>query len=112
MKRRSRGPLIGGLAWAMMATLGGMEALPDRNPAGADRTASAQAEDGLLSRLGNAARDLVNGGPRRAKPEVVAAGLARNEKSPTPVGCGDRCGTKKGAHRRYGRRAGRRQTEV
>ncbi|MBM0237950.1 hypothetical protein JNW88_13765 [Micromonospora sp. ATA32] len=83
MKRRSRGPLIGGLVLAMVATLGGMEVLPDRSPDSGDRTASAANEDeGVLSRLGGAARELVDGGPRKAKPEVVSAGLSLSEKPP------------------------------
>ncbi|GAA4572708.1 hypothetical protein GCM10023176_36200 [Micromonospora coerulea] len=83
MKRRSRGPLIGGLVLAMVATLGGMEVLPDRNPDSGDRTASAAKKDeGLLSRLGGAARQLVDGGPGKAKPEVVSAGLSLSEKPP------------------------------
>lgn len=81
MKRRSRGPLIGGLALAMVATLGGMEVLPDRNPARTEHAASAKDDEGgLLSRLGDAARELVNGGRGKAKPEVISAGLARDEK--------------------------------
>ncbi|WP_445319867.1 golvesin C-terminal-like domain-containing protein [Micromonospora sp. ZYX-F-536] len=82
MKRRSRGPLIGGLALAMVATLGGMEVLPDRTPQRTDQVAEAKDDEGLLSRLGGAARQLVNGGPRGAEPEVVSAGLSLSEQPP------------------------------
>ncbi|MBQ0901308.1 DNRLRE domain-containing protein [Micromonospora sp. U21] len=81
MKKKARGPLIGGLVLAMVATLGGMEVLPDQDPQRAGQAASAE-DEGLLSRLGNAARGLVDGGPRKAKPEVVSAGLAVHEKPP------------------------------
>ncbi|MET7818024.1 DNRLRE domain-containing protein [Micromonospora zamorensis] len=82
MKRRSRGPLIGGLALVMVATLGGMEVLPDRTPERTDQVAEAKDDQGLLSRLGGAARQLVNGGPGGAEPEVVSAGLSVNEQPP------------------------------
>ncbi|MCW3840636.1 DNRLRE domain-containing protein, partial [Micromonospora yasonensis] len=82
MKRPSRRPLIGGLALAVVATLGGVAVLPDRDPAGAGQAAQSAKKDdgGLLSRLGDAARGLVDGGGHRAKPEVVSAGLFREEK--------------------------------
>ncbi|MFJ8582046.1 DNRLRE domain-containing protein [Micromonospora sp. NPDC093277] len=81
MRRSSRGPLIGGLALAMVATLGGAAVLPDRNPAANGQAAESAKDDrGLLNRLGDAARGLVDGGSHRAKPEVVSAGLFRNEK--------------------------------
>ncbi|MGN9892070.1 golvesin C-terminal-like domain-containing protein [Micromonospora sp. L31] len=71
---------------ALVATLGGMEALPGRQPdqrlADADLTAGAPEDEGLFSKLGNAARDMVDGGPRKARPEAVSAGLAVNEKPP------------------------------
>ncbi|MEV4481857.1 DNRLRE domain-containing protein [Micromonospora coxensis] len=87
MKRRSRGPLIGGLVLALVATLSGMEALPGEQPdqrlKDADQAANAAEDDGFLQRMGNAAREMVGGGgPGRAKPEVVSAGLAVSEKPP------------------------------
>ncbi|WP_262285999.1 DNRLRE domain-containing protein [Micromonospora sp. MA102] len=77
MKRRSRGPLIGGLALALVATLGGSQVLLDRSAAG-----TTEADGGLLDRLGDAARGLVDGGQGRTKPEVVSAGLSLSEKPP------------------------------
>ncbi|MEV4764361.1 DNRLRE domain-containing protein [Micromonospora chokoriensis] len=83
MKKRLRGPLIGGLALALVATLGGTEVLSDRQPDSADRAASAVEDDGFLSRVGKAADNLVGGsGSGRAKPEVISAGLAVQEKPP------------------------------
>ncbi|MEV1154938.1 DNRLRE domain-containing protein [Micromonospora chokoriensis] len=83
MKKRLRGPLIGGLALALVATLGGTEVLSDRQPDSADRAASAAEDDGFLSRVGKAADNLVGGsGSGRAKPEVISAGLAVQEKPP------------------------------
>ncbi|MET8361700.1 DNRLRE domain-containing protein [Micromonospora sp. NPDC005171] len=58
-----------------------MEVLPDQDPQRADQAAGAE-DEGLLSRLGRAAGGLVDGGPRKAKPEVISAGLAVNEKPP------------------------------
>ncbi|MFR9779161.1 hypothetical protein ACL02O_24290, partial [Micromonospora sp. MS34] len=85
MKRRARGPLIGGLALAMVATLGGTASLTDQDPARTGQVAgdTKDAAGGLLSRLGDAARGLVNGGSGRAAPEIINAGLARDEK-PVP----------------------------
>ncbi|MBG6106099.1 MULTISPECIES: DNRLRE domain-containing protein [Micromonospora] len=83
MKKKLRGPLIGGLALALVATLGGMEVLPDQQPDSADRAASAAEDDGFLSRIGKAADNLVGGsGSGRAKPEAVSAALAVQEKPP------------------------------
>ncbi|MGC4747629.1 hypothetical protein ACLQ28_18535 [Micromonospora sp. DT201] len=60
-----------------------MEVLPDQQPDSADRAASAAEDDGFLSRIGKAAENLVGGsGSNRAKPEVVSAGLAVQEKPP------------------------------
>ncbi|MGK5441503.1 DNRLRE domain-containing protein [Micromonospora sp. URMC 105] len=68
---------------ALVATLGGMEALPDDEPGTATvPTATATEEEGFLSKLGSAARGLVDPGPRKARPEVVGAGLAMSEKPP------------------------------
>ncbi|SCL51147.1 hypothetical protein [Micromonospora eburnea] len=82
MKGRSRGLLIGGLVVAMVATLGGMEALPGRDSGRADQAAGGDKDEsgGLLSRLGDAARGLADGGEGRARPEVVGAGLFQAEK--------------------------------
>jgi RHS repeat-associated protein len=67
----------------MVATLGGMEVLPDRHSDTSEPAASAAKQDeGLPSRLGGAARQLVDGGPGRAKPEVVSAGLSLSEQPP------------------------------
>ncbi|MGI5519790.1 DNRLRE domain-containing protein [Micromonospora sp. CA-259024] len=86
MKKRMRGPLIGGLALALVATLGGMEVLPDQHPNAtdrADRTASAAEDEGFLSRVGKAAESLVGGGGSdRARPEAISAALAVHEKPP------------------------------
>lgn len=72
-----------GLALALVATLGGTEVLSDRQPDSADRAASAAEDDGFLSRVGKAADNLVGGsGSGRAKPEVISAGLAVQEKPP------------------------------
>ncbi|WP_158074084.1 golvesin C-terminal-like domain-containing protein [Micromonospora sp. CB01531] len=60
-----------------------MEVLPDRSPDRTDRAAdTSNADSGLIARLGDAARALVDGGPGRAKPEVISAGLAQSEKPP------------------------------
>ncbi|MFE9653200.1 DNRLRE domain-containing protein [Micromonospora sp. NPDC006431] len=64
-----------------------MEALSGRDPdrAGrADQAASGakDGDDGLLSRIGDAARGLVGSGSGGARPEVVSAGLFRDEKPP------------------------------
>ncbi|MCO1597713.1 DNRLRE domain-containing protein [Micromonospora sp. RHAY321] len=59
-----------------------MEVLPDRTPQRTDQVAEAKDDEGLLSRLGGAARQLVNGGPRGAEPEVVSAGLSLSEQPP------------------------------
>ncbi|MFD6716865.1 DNRLRE domain-containing protein [Micromonospora chalcea] len=83
MRRPSRGALIGGLALAMVATLGGAAVLPDRDPAATEQAAAPSGKNddsGLLDRLGDAARGLVAGGGNRARPEVVSAGLHRDEK--------------------------------
>ncbi|MFU8854667.1 hypothetical protein ACNAW0_27390, partial [Micromonospora sp. SL1-18] len=84
MKRRTRVPLIGGLVLAMVATLGGMEVLPDHSPDRVDRAdgAAGTSDGGLLARLGDAAQLLVSGGGGRAKAEVISAGLAVSEKPP------------------------------
>ncbi|WP_124777863.1 DNRLRE domain-containing protein [Micromonospora inaquosa] len=86
MKTRLRGPLIGGLALVLVATLGGTEVLPDRYSDAtdrADRTASAVEDAGFLSRVGKAAGSLVGGGGSdRARPEAVSAALAVHEKPP------------------------------
>lgn len=84
MKGRSRGLLIGGLAVAVVATLGGTEAVPGRDPGRTDQAVGSAKDDGggFLSRFGDAAHGLVDGGPRRARPEVVSAGLFRDEKPP------------------------------
>ena len=50
----------------------------ERKPENAATTAQ---DDGLLPRLGDAAKGLVDGGSRPAKPEVVSAGLAVQEKA-------------------------------
>ncbi|SCL69514.1 DNRLRE domain-containing protein [Micromonospora peucetia] len=78
MKRKLRGPLIAGLVVALAATVGATEALSERKPENAATTAQ---DDGLLPRLGDAAKGLVDGGSRPAKPEVVSAGLAVQEKA-------------------------------
>ncbi|MFE9207575.1 hypothetical protein, partial [Micromonospora sp. NPDC007230] len=59
-----------------------MEALPGRDSDRADQAAGSGKDDegGLLSRLGDAARGLVDGGSGRARPEVVSAGLFQAEK--------------------------------
>ncbi|MFI7576539.1 DNRLRE domain-containing protein [Micromonospora sp. NPDC049497] len=79
MKQRLRGPLIAALVLALVATLGGMEALrrhePDRSS-----TASAGEDDGFLDRLGRAARGLVGGGRDRVRPEEIVAGLRLDQK--------------------------------
>ncbi|OKI58008.1 hypothetical protein A6A27_07155 [Micromonospora sp. CB01531] len=69
---------------AMVATLGGMEALPGGDSDRADQAAGSGKDDegGVLSRLGDAARGLVGGGSGRARPEVVSAGLFQAEKQP------------------------------
>ncbi|WP_433649917.1 DNRLRE domain-containing protein [Micromonospora zamorensis] len=83
MKKKLRGPLIGGLTLALVATLGGTEVLSDHQPDSADRAANAAEDDGFLSRVGKAADNLVGGsGSDRARPEVVSAGLAVQEKPP------------------------------
>ncbi|MFD6679900.1 golvesin C-terminal-like domain-containing protein [Micromonospora parva] len=83
MKKKLRGPLIGGLALALVATLGGTEVLSDRQPDSADRAASAAEDDGFLSRVGKAAESLVGGGESdRARPEAVSAALAVHEQPP------------------------------
>ncbi|MER7415782.1 DNRLRE domain-containing protein [Micromonospora peucetia] len=79
MKRKLRGPLIAGLVVALAATVGATETLSERKP---ENAATAAQDDGLLSRLGDAAKGLVDGGSRPAKPEVVSAGLAVQEKAP------------------------------
>ncbi|MER7473983.1 DNRLRE domain-containing protein [Micromonospora sp. NPDC000018] len=79
MKRKLRGPLIAGLVVALAATLGGTQVLSEREP---DSAATAAEDDGLLSRLGDAAKGLVDGGSRPAKPEVIGAGLTVQEKAP------------------------------
>ncbi|MEV4465897.1 DNRLRE domain-containing protein [Micromonospora echinofusca] len=79
MKRKLRGPLIAGLVVALAATVGGTQVLSDRKP---EKTATAAKDDGLLSRLGDAAKGLVDGGSRPARPEVIGAGLAVQEKAP------------------------------
>ncbi|WP_154937200.1 DNRLRE domain-containing protein [Micromonospora palomenae] len=56
--------------------------VPDDQLGDAVPVAKAEEDDGFLSKLGNAARDLVDGGPRKARPEAVSAGLAVNEKPP------------------------------
>ncbi|MDH6462647.1 RHS repeat-associated protein [Micromonospora sp. A200] len=81
MKRRSRGPLVGGLVLALVATVGWME-VPDDQRGGAVPVAKAEEDDGFFSKLDNAARDLVDGGPRKARPEVVGAGLTVSEQPP------------------------------
>ncbi|SCG67212.1 RHS repeat-associated core domain-containing protein [Micromonospora siamensis] len=89
MEKRSRVPLIGGLVVALVATLGGMEALPGRYsgpqaahaaPKGAPTPeGTAEEDDGFLSKLGRAARGVVAGGKPEAKAEAPAAGLAVSE---------------------------------
>ncbi|MFG1777592.1 DNRLRE domain-containing protein [Micromonospora sp. NPDC049048] len=79
MKRKLRGPLIAGLVVALAATVGGTQVLSEREP---DNAATAEQDDGLLSRLGDAAKALVDGGSRPGRPEVVSAGLAVQEKTP------------------------------
>ncbi|MEU4770963.1 DNRLRE domain-containing protein [Micromonospora sp. NPDC023644] len=79
MKRKLRGPLIAGLVVALAATVGGTQVLSDRKP---EKAATAAKDDGLLSRLGDAAKGLVDGGSRPARPEVVGAGLTVQEKAP------------------------------
>ncbi|MET8232186.1 DNRLRE domain-containing protein [Micromonospora sp. NPDC005298] len=59
-----------------------MEVLPDRTPERVDQVAEAKDDAGLLSRLGGAARQLVNGGPRGVEPEVIGAGLSVTEQPP------------------------------
>ncbi|WP_170285257.1 DNRLRE domain-containing protein [Micromonospora palomenae] len=56
--------------------------VPDDQLAAAVPVANAEEDDGFFSKLGNAARDMVDGGPRKARPEAVSAGLAVNEKPP------------------------------
>ncbi|MFU8874456.1 DNRLRE domain-containing protein [Micromonospora sp. SL4-19] len=87
VKRRARGLLIGGLVVAVVATMGGLEALSGRDPdrsGRADQAADTAKDDdgGLLSRVGDAARGLVGSGSGGARPEVVSAGLFRDEKLP------------------------------
>ncbi|MEV0427822.1 DNRLRE domain-containing protein [Micromonospora sp. NPDC050495] len=61
-----------------------MEVLPDRTPERADRAShTSDADGGLIARLGDAARGLVEGGSGRAKAEVGSAGLSLSEKPPT-----------------------------
>ncbi|MGS2615359.1 golvesin C-terminal-like domain-containing protein [Micromonospora sp. LZ34] len=79
MKRKLRGPLIAALVLALVATLGGTQLLPDQER---NSAANSEGDGNLLSRLGDAAGNLVNGGSRPAKPEVVSAGLAVQEKAP------------------------------
>ncbi|MEV6813907.1 DNRLRE domain-containing protein, partial [Micromonospora sp. NPDC051296] len=79
MKRGLKRSLIAVLAVALVATLGGTQLLSDPRP---DSSASASGEPGLLERVGDAARNLVDGGPRPAKPEVISAGLTVDEKPP------------------------------
>ncbi|MEV6815676.1 DNRLRE domain-containing protein, partial [Micromonospora sp. NPDC051296] len=87
MKRRLRRPLIAVLTVALVAALGGTQLVRESRmdsaaSAGPDSAAETDDEPGLLDRIGNAARNLVNGGPRPAEPEVISAGLAVNEKLP------------------------------
>ncbi|WP_176738273.1 DNRLRE domain-containing protein [Micromonospora pallida] len=60
-----------------------MEAVTGRDPGRTDQAAHSAKDDegGLLSRLGDAARGLVDGGPDRARPEAISAGLFRSEKA-------------------------------
>ncbi|SIS03703.1 hypothetical protein SAMN05444858_14812, partial [Micromonospora avicenniae] len=80
MARRWRVPVVGGLALVLVATLGGMEALPGQASRPADQTASAEDGKGLFGRLGDAARGMVGDGPSRPRPEVISAGLSVQEK--------------------------------
>ncbi|MEV1143676.1 DNRLRE domain-containing protein [Micromonospora sp. NPDC049799] len=81
MKRKLRGPVIASLTVALVATLGGTAVLSDQKP---QSSAGADDEPGLLERIGDAAKGLVDGGDPPPEPEVVGAGLAVNEK-PTPA---------------------------
>lgn len=84
MKGRSRGLLIGGLVVTMVATLGGTTVLPGRDTDRSDQAAAHNDDGGLLSRLGEAARDLVGGGSGRTKPEAASAAPAALKKPAEP----------------------------
>ncbi|MCW3841999.1 DNRLRE domain-containing protein [Micromonospora yasonensis] len=79
MRQRLRRPLVVALVLAMVATLGGLETLR-RYESDQSVTATAGEDEGFLDRLGRAARNLVNGGPGRARPERVIAGLRLDQK--------------------------------
>ncbi|WP_405104077.1 DNRLRE domain-containing protein [Micromonospora sp. NBC_01412] len=68
----------------MVATLGGTTVLPGRDTDRSDQAAAHNDDGGLLSRLGEAARDLVGGGSGRTKPEAASAAPAALKKPAEP----------------------------
>ncbi|MEQ4305513.1 DNRLRE domain-containing protein [Plantactinospora sp. B6F1] len=78
-----RGVLATVLLLALVVTLGGVEALPTREPTPSGAAGGERNDGGWLSRLGEAARGLVGAaGPRRERSEPVSPGLAVDQATP------------------------------